>query len=302
MSRRGGGAPGLDAAPAASTLSVGTVRHRRHRPTPHAFRYRTYHALLDVDELPWLDATVRGFGYNRPAPFGFRDSDHLGDGDQPVREKLAAWLQAQGVALPDGPVRVLTNLRVLGHVFDPISWWFCHHLDGSLALVVAEVNNTFGDRTCYLLELESDDRPGVRRASATKRMHVSPFAPVDGLTYRFTFAARGDRLTTHIDVDDVHGRILDATQAGRQVPLTSRRLARVAVTHPLMPLRAVVAIHWQAVKLWCKRVPFHRRPSPPVDDALRPREVAADGGGRSEPSTATAPANLPTDVQEEAVL
>lgn len=301
MSRRGGGAPGVDAAPTVSTLSVGTVRHRRHRPTVHAFGYRTYHALLDVDELPKLDATVRGFGYNRPAPFGFRDTDHLGDGDRPVREKLAAWLDAQGVTLPDGPVRVLTNLRVLGHVFDPISWWFCHHLDGSLAFVVAEVNNTFGDRTCELLELEPDERPGVRRASATKRMHVSPFLPVEGMTYRFTFVERGDRLTTHIDVDDPHGRILDATQSGRQVPLTARRLARVAVTHPLMPLRTVLAIHWQAVKLWCKRVPFHRRPSPPLDAALRPGDAVDHGGHGSDPSTATAPANLPADVQEEPV-
>ncbi len=301
MNRRGGGAPHVGAVPTVSTLSVGTVRHRRHRPTPHAFRYRTYHALLDVDELPRLDATVRGFGYNRRAPFGFRDRDHLSDGDRPVREKLAAWLDAQGVTLPGGPVRVLTNLRVLGHVFDPISWWFCHHLDGSLAFVVAEVNNTFGDRTCYLLELEPEHRPGVHRASATKRMHVSPFAPVDGMTYRFTFASRGDRLTTHIDVDDAHGRVLDATQSGHQVPLTSRRLARVAVTHPLMPLRTVVAIHWQAVKLFAKRVPFHRRPSPPVDEALRPRGSAGRGGCPSEPSRAVAPANLPADVHKEPV-
>ncbi len=300
MSGRGGGAPD-DLAPTVSALSVGTVRHRRHRPTPHAFRYRTYHALLDVDELPRLDATVRGFGYNRPAPFGFRDTDHLGDGDRPVRGKLAAWLDAQGVTLPDGPVRVLTNLRVLGHVFDPVSWWFCHRLDGSLAFVVAEVNNTFGDRTCYLLELEPGARPGVQRASATKRMHVSPFLPVDGMTYRFTFAARGRRLTTHIDVDDAHGRILDATQTGRLVPLTSGRLARVAVTHPLMPLRTVVSIHWQAVKLLRKRVPFHRRPRPPVDDALRPREPAGHGGRSDDPSTVAAPANLPADAQEEPV-
>lgn len=268
--------------PFASCLYVGTVRHRRHRPTSHAFRYRTYHALLDVDELPRLARELRGFGYNRPAPLSFRDVDHLGDRDVPVRDKLAAWFDGQGLTLPDGPVRVLTGLRVAGYVFDPVSWWFCHRADGTLETVVAEVHNTFGDALCYRLELEPDARGEVVRATADKRLHVSPFLPVSGLTYRFTFAWRGDLLTAHIDVDDDRGRILDATQSGRRVALSTATLARVALTHPMMPLRTIAAIHWQALRLWRKRVPFLRRPTPPDPGYHHtPSQPAAAGAARA---------------------
>lgn len=254
----------------ASALYVGDVRHRRHRPRVNAFRYRTYHALLDVDELPRLGREVRGFGYNRPALTGFRDDDHLGPMSLPVRDKLERWLQDQGADLPAGAVRVLTNLRVLGHVFDPVSWWFCHHPDGELALVVAEVNNTFGESHCYLLDRLEHRADGTVRAHTAKRFHVSPFLPVEGLAYRFTFASRPGALTVHMDVFDADGKLLDATQAGARVPLSSRSLARTLITHPLMTLRTVVLIHLQAARLVIKRVPFLQKPEPPDDGFQRP--------------------------------
>ncbi len=259
----------------ASALYVGDVRHRRSRPRVNAFRYRTYHALLDVDELPRLDREVRGFGYNRRAITGFRDDDHLGPASLPVREKLERWVQAQGVAFPTGPVRVLTNLRVLGHVFDPVSWWFCHHPNGELAMVVAEVNNTFGESHCYLLDRLEHRANGSVRAHTAKRFHVSPFLPVEGLAYRFTFVSRAEAITAHMDVFDADGKVLDATQSGTRVELTSRSLARTLLTHPLMTLRTVVLIHLQALRLVSKRVPFFRKPVPPHDGYVRP---PADGG------------------------
>jgi uncharacterized protein len=256
----------------ASGLYVGTVRHRRHRPTPNAFRYRTYHALLDVDELPALDREVAGFGYNRRAIAGFRDRDHLGPSDLPVREKLRRWLAGQGIELPAGPVRVLANLRVLGHVFDPVSWWFCHDAEGWLVLVVAEVRNTFGESHCYLLDQLRRGDDGLLRADAPKRFHVSPFLPIDGLTYAFAFAppaadptGMDDQVVVHIDVDDPRGRIFDATQTGRRAPFTTASLRRVLLGNPLLPLRTVLLIHAQAVRLWWRRVPFHRKPAAPRD-------------------------------------
>lgn len=259
----------------ASALYVGDVRHRRARPRVNAFRYRTYHALLDVDELPRLDREVRGFGYNRRAITGFRDDDHLGPASLPVREKLERWVQTQGVEFPTGPIRVLTNLRVLGHVFDPVSWWFCHHPDGELAMVVAEVNNTFGESHCYLLDRLEHRANGSVRAHTAKRFHVSPFLPVEGLSYRFTFVSRAEAITAHMDVFDADGKVLDATQSGTRVELTSRSLARTLLTHPLMTLRTVVLIHRQALRLVSKRVPFFRKPVPPHDGYVRP---TADGG------------------------
>ncbi|MCC5947183.1 MAG: DUF1365 domain-containing protein [Nitriliruptoraceae bacterium] len=248
-----------------SKLVVGEVRHRRHRPRRNAFRYRTYHALLDIDELPRLDRVIGGFGYGRRRPLGFADTDHFGPLALPVREKLRRWLEGQGVELPAGRVEVLTNLRVLGHVFDPVSWWFCHDEHDELALVVAEVHNTFGELHGYVLD-ELDHAPGgVARAAADKVFHVSPFLPIDGLRYRFTFARRGDRLTAHIDVDDAEGAVLDATQRGRMVELTTRRLWTTVARHPLMTLRTVALIHWQAVRLVVRRVRFHRKPVAPDD-------------------------------------
>jgi uncharacterized protein len=252
-------------APLASALYVGTVRHRRHRPAVNAFRYRAYQVLVDVDELPRLDREVRGLTYNRPGITSFRDRDHLGLAELPVRDKLARWLAGEGIRLPDGPVRVLTNLRVFGYVFNPVSWWFCHHPDGQLAFVVAEVNNTFGDAHCYLLD-DLDHRPdGTVRARADKVFHVSPFLPIEGLRYRFTFVAPGSRALAHMDVEDADGTVLDATQDGHRLALTTRTLTRTLVTHPLMPLRTMALIHAQALRLWRKRVTFHRRPTPPPD-------------------------------------
>lgn len=268
-----GPAPGGDPAARRSSLLVGTVAHRRRRPRANAFRYRVYHALLDVDELPALDATVRGFAHNRPAPLAFHDVDHLGPVDLPVRAKLAAWLQGQGHALPGGPLLVACNLRTFGHVFDPVSWWFCHELDGRLRYVVAEVHNTFGDQHLYLLD-DLEQRPdGLVRARRAKTFHVSPFLPVDGLAYRFTFRPPSgthrprapERFLAHLAVADDQGTVLDATQDERRIALTSRNLRRAAARHPLVTLRTVALIHGQALRLWAKRVSFHRRPVPPDD-------------------------------------
>jgi len=250
-----------------SALLVGTVRHRRHRPAANAFRYRTYHALIDLDDLPRLDREVRGFGYRRPGAVAYHDVDHFGPRDLPSREKLRRWLATQDTALPAGPVRVLTNLRILGHVFNPVSWWFCHHPDGTLGLIVAEVNNTFGESYPYLLDDLRIGRAGRVHARADKAFHVSPFMDIEGLSYDFTFVLQPDRITVQMDVRDSEGRLFDATQDGRHRPLTARQLRRTLLTHPLMTLRTVLLIHLQAVRLWRKRVPFV--PKPPAPDRSR---------------------------------
>ena len=280
-----------------SALLVGTVAHRRHRPAVHAFRYGVYHALLDVDELPELDRTLPGFGYNRPAVTGFRDTDHLGPAALPVRLKLARWLAAQGVELPPGRVQVVCNLRVLGHVFDPVSWWFCHDADDRLVLVVAEVNNTFGESHPYLLD-DLEVRPdGLVRARSDKAFHVSPFLAIDGHRYRFTFrpprahADTGAPVRVHMEVVDEQGPVLDATQDERRVALTARNLRRALRRYPLVTLRTVYLIHRQALRLWRQRVPFHRKPAAPEDGY-----AAIPGLPVTEPDAVAHDAPTPPDV------
>ncbi len=280
----------LVSGPRASSLYVGWTRHRRATPVERTFRYRTFHALLDVDELPVLEREVTGFAYRRAAPIRFRDRDHLGAGDTPVKAKLARWLRTQGQELPAGPVRVLANLRVLGHVFDPVSWWFCHHADGSLALVVAEVRNTFGESYWYLLDELEERGGGVVQAQAGKRFHVSPFLPIDGLSYRFTFVLRPGRIVAHIDVLRGDEHVFDATQTGRRWPFTTRSLLTVLLTNPLLPLRTVLLIHLQALRLLVRRVRFHRKPEPPPGAVVRGQDAPAAPVPGAEAATIPAPA------------
>lgn len=271
------GRPGRSRRGAHASLVVGSVTHRRHRPRPNHFRYGIWHLLLDVDHLDDAAARVRGFGIGRRWPTGIRRQDHFGDEDRPLRAKVARWVAGQGAALPAGPLLLYASPRVLGHVFNPVSWWFAHDRDGSLRLVVAEVRNTFGDWHAYLLDdLEQDG--SVVRASHDKAFHVSPFLPIAGLTYRFTirppdpWAADGPIGVT-MRVEDADGVVLDATQRGQRRPLTTARLWAALLRHPLVTLRTVVLIHWQAVRLWYRRTPFHPRPEPPAPHAPRPQET-----------------------------
>lgn len=275
-----------------SAVMTGRVRHRRHRPRAHELSYGGYHVLLDLDELPELDRTVRGFGHGRRAVTTFHDRDHLEPTDEPVRDKLARWLARAGVDLPTGPVLLHTNLRVLGYVFNPVSWFFCHDPDGRLEVIVAEVHNTFGERYCYVL----DDLVGTSghrvEARRTKRFHVSPFLDVAEHTYRFTVRPPtldgpvGERFAVRIGVLDDDGPVLDATIGETREPLTSASLRRALVRYPLVTLVTIAAIHVEAVRLWAKRVPWSRKPAPPTeppDTAARPLVLAADPD-RREPT------------------
>ncbi len=244
----------------ASSIVVGTVRHRRYRPHVNAFRYRTFHLLLDLDELDALERSVAGFGHRRRRPVRFADRDHFGRDDLPVRDKLARVLADHGTRLPDGPVQVLAYPRLFGHVFNPVSWWFCHDAHGRLAVVVAEVANTFGDTHNYVLDDLDPVAAGVWRARTDKVFHVSPFLPIEGLAYDFVFALRDDAVLVDMKVRDEQGTILDATQAGRRSTLGTRSLWRTLATNPLMSLSTLAFIHWQALRLLRRRVRFHRRP------------------------------------------
>lgn len=245
----------------ASALYVGTVRHRRFAVPPHAFSYPVFQAWLDLDEVPALARTVRWFSHNR---FGFaslRDRDHLGTADRPVREKLARVVERHGARLPGGPVRLLTNLRTFGYLFNPVSFFYCHAPDGRLGLVVAEVNNTFGETHCYVLDrLEPAGR--AVRAWADKVFHVSPFLGMQA-RYRFTLGLGADTLVVHIDDEGPEGKLLDATLTLRRRPFTSRELGRALLRYPLMPMQVTALIHFEALRLWRKRARFHRKPAPP---------------------------------------
>ena len=237
----------------------GQIRHTRLRPARNAFAYRTYFLML-----PLRSMRVNGNGAlarNRRSALSFYDRDH-GDG----RADCVAWLdellQREGITDAGGELWLHTYPRVLGYCFKPVSFWYCHGADGALRAIVVEVNNTFGERHCYLL-----DSPHYgQELSADKVFHVSPFCTLAG-NYRFRFlrSEQGDRQQTvaRIDYDDANGPLIKTSVSGTLQTLDSSSLTKALWRYPAMSLGVIVHIHWQALRLLFMRVPIVGKPPPP---------------------------------------
>jgi DUF1365 family protein len=248
-------------------LFLGTVMHRRLRPAANHFMYRVFFLAIPLSNVAALEN--RWFGVNRWNLLGFDFRDHgARDGSHPL-EWIRALLAREGLAVADGEVWLQTFPRVLGYVFNPVSFWLCHDRAARLRAIVCEVNNTFGERHCYVLA-HPDARP-IRTGealTARKVFHVSPFCRVEG-EYRFRFLARGERASTRIDYGDDAGDLLHTSISGVAVPYAPRALLGAFAAHPWMTVGVVARIHWQALKLWMKRVPFFSKPIPPLQEVTR---------------------------------
>jgi DUF1365 family protein len=245
----------------ASALYVGAVTHQRFRPKRHRLRYRLFQALLDLDEVDALAARLRLFSRNRFNLFAFYDRDH-GDGSaRPLREQIETELRSVGIEPDGGPIRLMTMPRILGHVFNPISIYFCHRRDGSVAALVHEVTNTFKERRFYVLAAEADG--DVIRQQCGKSLYVSPFLDMD-LSYAFAVRQPGETVDVRIEATDGEGTILAAHFGGSRRELGDWALVREFVRHPLMTLKVVAGIHWEALLLLLKGVGVrrHAKPSP----------------------------------------
>ena len=245
-----------DRATSRSSLCEGWVSHQRHGRPGHRFRYRVLMTLLDLDELPILNRRLRLFGHNSSRPVAFRDSDHLAASGRGVRVDLEATAQAQGHELPGGRVELLTQCRVLGYVFNPVSFFYCYDRDARLRLTVAEVNNTYGDRHGYVLP--AADAAFQRRSK--KLMHVSPFFEPNAGTYRWELPPPGNRVDVGVDLSRNGETQLSARLSLDRRPLTDPALASVLARQPFMTLKVVGAIHFEALRLFGKRIKFWERP------------------------------------------
>lgn len=243
----------------------GHTWHGRKGPVKNAFRYGVDYVLLDAEDPGPLPALL---ARNRAGLACVLDRDH---GGPPGQGRGAAWvrevLRENGIAAPDR-IRLLTQPRVLGYDFNPVSFWLCEDHLGALSCVVAEVTNTFGDRHAYLCLPDPGQSITADSDIHTRKvMHVSPFQPIEG-TYRFTFDIRPDRIGIRIDYDRDGGGVI-ATLTGDLAPLTNRGLIGAALRRPLGPLRVMALIHWQALKLWWKGAPYTTRPAPPEQNVSR---------------------------------
>jgi DUF1365 family protein len=244
-----------------SAVYEGWVRHRRHVPVEHAFRYRVFMMYLDLDELPGLFDGVPFWSARRPAPARFRRQDFLGDPSVPLRRAVLDEVERQGGRRPAGPVRLLANMRYLGHSFNPVSFYFCFAPDGErVDAVLAEVTNTpWGERHAYLLERgRADER--VLHDRFDKAFHVSPFIGMDH-SYEWHVAEPGQTLQVHIENHSQGERAFDATLSLERREATPAALRRVLLRYPAMSLQVVARIYLNALRLKLKGAPYHPHPA-----------------------------------------
>ncbi len=263
-------APTAPAGPTA-LLGFGEVRHTRLRPTHHAFAYPTYFLMLPMRTLRARPEAALALPLNRAGRLGFDERDH-GDGRGAERGGALAWLEdllaAEGVEDADGEVWLQTYPRVLGYAFKPVSFWYAHRADGSLRAIVAEVNNTFGERHCYLLDAP---RWGAELI-ARKVFHFSPFCKVEG-RYRFRFLRTQhdgvERIVARVEHDDGNGPLIQTALSGALEPAGAAALRRAFWRYPAQSFGVIARIHWHALRLWLARVPFHSKPEPPAQAVTR---------------------------------
>lgn len=226
-----------------SAIYTGTVQHERLRPKRHRLTYSVFSLLIDLDELAAL----------RLPPFmSFRESDHA-DGVTPLRTWAAGLLRDAGIAFDGGRIELLCYPRLFGFVFNPLTVYFCHRQDGTLAGILYEVHNTHGERHTYVMPATGDDR--VVRHSAAKEFFVSPFMPME-CVYRWRITPPGARVGISILEDDADGLLLTASFIGRREEMTRGALWSLLWRYPLMTVKVVAGIHWEALKLLLKGVRF----------------------------------------------
>jgi len=225
----------------------------------HEFRYPVFLALLDIDRIPETMGISPVSGYNRFAWASFHEKDHFGDPGLPLRQRLETAAAEAGVSLPKGRVMLLTNLRYLGYCFNPISFFYFVDEAGEVPVVLAEVNNTFGEHQNYWLWKGNRQGEHGLRFSCEKVMHVSPFMPME-LGYEFALTAPGRTLTAHMETVDGGAPLFDATLTLERHAWTRGELLRTLLAHPAMTAKVIFAIHWEALRLWLKRVPVFTHP------------------------------------------
>jgi DUF1365 family protein len=244
-----------------SALYPGHVSHARLKPKVHALAYRIYSLLLDLDELETLNNNLRWFSVDRFNLFSFSRRDRGDRSGADLRGQVERSMRAAGIEPDGGPIRLLTMPRLLGWAFNPLSAFFCYRKSGDLAAILWEVDNTFGERHAYMIPVE----PGgsgeiVQRCD--KAFYVSPFMDMD-LRYVFRVSPPEERLSIKIDTFDAEGLVMTARHLARRMELTDKTLLKAFFAIPLLTLRVIGGIHWEALKLWLKGVRLRVRPAPP---------------------------------------
>ena len=244
-----------------SALYVGAVLHRRLRPFMHRLRYRVFWILFDLDEIEQLPRRLWLFSRNRFNALSFYDTDHGDGGPRPLREQIDGLLRSAGIDLPGCAIRLLCMPRIFGYGFNPLSIFFCYTAGGSLTAMIYEVHNTFGQRHSYLFPV-SERGGAVIEHRCGKEFYVSPFMDMD-MTYDFRVALPNQHVSVAIATSDCAGVQLVAALTGDRRMLSDAALLRVLITHPLLTLKVIGAIHWHAARMLLKGRRLRPHPEPP---------------------------------------
>jgi DUF1365 family protein len=251
----------------AAALYVGDVMHARLKPIGHRFSYRVMSLLIDLDRLAEADRQSPLFGVNRAALYSFHEVDHGARDRSSLRAYVQRCAAERGIDLTGGRVLLLCYPRLLGYAFNPLSVYFCYRANGELALLIYEVRNTFGEIHPYILPVSSGEisDAGVRQQQ-DKQFYVSPFIEM-AMRYHFRVRPPDVRVQLRILETDSEGPLLSATFKGSRRALSTRQLLRSFFALPLVTLKIMAAIHWEALRLWLKGV------------RLAPRNVAGRDAG-----------------------
>jgi DUF1365 family protein len=242
----------------ASCLYVGEVVHQRFAPMRHRLRYRMFQMLFDLDELSELSGRLRLFSHNRFNILAFFDVDHGNGASGTLRAYVDDLLAKAGFCGDGGPIRLLCMPRIFGHVFNPLSIYYCHERTGALIAMIYEVNNTFGERHSYLIPVTSMDGSAIRQ-SCEKGFYVSPFMDME-MRYDFKMTAAEEVIATAVTGSSPDGSpLIFAAFTGRRRELSDASLLRVLLAYPFLTLGVVAAIHWEALKLFIKGLRIRRR-------------------------------------------
>jgi len=245
-------------APEEACLYVGKVMHQRMKPKAHRFTYDVFNLLLDIDHMPEIGRRSPFFSVGRFNLISFNEKDHGPRDGSSLREHIDKQLDSKGVERPE-KVMILAYPRILGYVFNPLSVYYCYNGRGEVTALVYEVRNTFGDLHTYVCPVTDAElsEAGIRQTQS-KDFYVSPFIDMEQ-TYHFRLVPPSDGVRVRILETDADGPLLSATFSGERLPFTSSNLLRLFFKVPLMTMKIMAAIHWEAFKLWRKRLKFHSR-------------------------------------------
>ncbi len=258
-----------------SCLYECSVMHHRFAPKVHHFQHALFMFYLDLDELDFVARKILCFSHNRKNLYAFHDADHEPSGAHPLKERIIGFLHQNGIKFdPAGRVMLLTLPRVAGYVFNPISIYYCFDLDEKPLCCVAEVGNTFREMKLYLLPSDALNKDQAFRKIVPKFFYVSPFSSLD-LDFDFQLRVPGKNLDLKIDDLDQGEKTLITSLFGARTELTNRNLFWFTIKYPFVTLSVIFLIHWQALRLWFKRVPIFRKAAnvPQQREVLRPHST-----------------------------